>query len=85
MLYAQAQGVPFLVMSLRNPYDVANFPEADAAMAVYGFKALPAPNIPAGIRAAFGAVNPSGMLPVDVPSVVDDGEIPYPFGYGLSY
>lgn len=85
MLHAQDQGIPFLAMSLRNPYDVANFPEADAAMAVYGFKALPAPNIPAGIRAAFGAVNPSGLLPVDVPDVVNEGETLYPFGYGLSY
>lgn len=85
MEYAQAKGKPFLVMSLRSPYDLANFPEADAAMAVYNFKGLPAPNIPSGIRAAFGTVNPSGKLPVDVPSVTDEGQILYRYGFGLSY
>ncbi len=85
MLYAQAQGKPFLVTSLRSPYDLANFPEANAAMAIYNFKGLPAPNIPSGIRAAFGEVNPSGRLPVDVPSVLEEGQILYPYGFGLSY
>ncbi|MGV1006414.1 MAG: glycoside hydrolase family 3 protein [Candidatus Nanopelagicales bacterium] len=90
MHYAQSLGKPFAVMSLRSPYDLANFPEADAALAVYGFKGyqngrLRQPNIPAGIRAIFGAFNPSGKLPVDVPSVTNPGQILYPFGYGLRF
>ena len=42
-------------MSLRNPYDAANFEEADALLAVYGFKGYSngqfnQPNIPAGLE-----------------------------------
>ncbi len=38
MKYAQANGKKFVLMSLRNPYDTANFEEAAAVIAVYGFK-----------------------------------------------
>ena len=41
MQYAQAQGKPFLVMSLSSPYDLANFPEANAAMASTTTRASP--------------------------------------------
>ncbi|MDI5791492.1 hypothetical protein PO124_33410 [Bacillus licheniformis] len=46
----------FVLMSLRNPYDTANFEEAEAVIAVYGFKGYAngrfrQPNIPAGVEA----------------------------------
>lgn len=90
MHHADTLGKPFAIMSLRSPYDLANFPEADAALAVYGFKGyqngrIRQPNIPAGIRAIFGAFKPTGKLPVDVPSVTNAGQILYPFGFGLTY
>lgn len=62
-------------MSLRNPYDAANFEEAEALIAVYGFKGYAdgqflQPNIPAGIEAIFGQTKPKGRLPVDIPSAL---------------
>lgn len=78
----------FVLMSLRNPYDVGNFEEAKAVLAVYGFKgysngAYRQPNIPAGIKTIFGESKPKGKLPVDIPSVNQPEEILYPYGYGL--
>ncbi|MBV5124034.1 glycoside hydrolase family 3 protein [Bacillus halotolerans] len=79
----------FVLMSLRNPYDAANFEEARALIAVYGFKGYAngrylQPNIPAGVKAIFGQSKPKGTLPVDIPSVTKPGDILYPFGYGVN-
>ncbi|MEC1408088.1 glycoside hydrolase family 3 protein [Bacillus halotolerans] len=79
----------FVLMSLRNPYDAANFEEARALIAVYGFKGYAngrylQPNIPAGVKAIFGQSKPKGTLPVDIPSVTKLGDILYPFGYGVN-
>ncbi|MED4339125.1 glycoside hydrolase family 3 N-terminal domain-containing protein [Bacillus licheniformis] len=89
MKYAQANGKKFVLMSLRNPYDTANFEEAEAVIAVYGFKGYAngrfrQPNIPAGVEAIFGKAKPKGTLPVDIPSVTRPGETLYPYGYGLN-
>jgi beta-N-acetylhexosaminidase len=79
----------FVLMSLRNPYDAANFEEARALIAVYGFKGYAngrylQPNIPAGVKAIFGQSKPKGTLPVDIPSVTKPGDILYPYGYGVN-
>ncbi|MGR6856522.1 glycoside hydrolase family 3 protein [Bacillus halotolerans] len=79
----------FVLMSLRNPYDAANFEEARALIAVYGFKGYAngrylQPNIPAGVKVIFGQSKPKGTLPVDIPSVTKPGDILYPFGYGVN-
>ncbi|MCY8140423.1 glycoside hydrolase family 3 protein, partial [Bacillus inaquosorum] len=79
----------FVLMSLRNPYDAANFEEAKALIAVYGFKGYAngrylQPNIPAGVMAIFGQAKPKGTLPVDIPSVTKPEDILYPYGYGLN-
>ncbi|MEK5499644.1 glycoside hydrolase family 3 N-terminal domain-containing protein [Bacillus sp. FSL M8-0168] len=89
MLYAQAKQKKFALMSLRNPYDTANFEEAKAVIAVYGFKGYTngrfrQPNIPAGIEVIFGKAKPKGTLPVDIPSVTQPGNILYEYGYGLN-
>ncbi|MFB1098755.1 glycoside hydrolase family 3 protein [Terribacillus sp. JSM ZJ617] len=85
---AEAKNKKFVLMSLRNPYDVGNFEEAKAVLAVYGFKgysngAYRQPNIPAGIKTIFGESKPKGILPVDIPSVTQPEEVLYPYGYGL--
>lgn len=85
---AEAKNKKFVLMSLRNPYDVGNFEEAKAVLAVYGFKgysngAYRQPNIPAGIKTIFGESKPKGKLPVDIPSVNQPEEILYHYGYGL--
>ena len=86
---AEAKNKEFVLMSLRNPYDAANFEEAKAVLAVYGFKgysngAYRQPNIPAGIKTIFGESKPKGKLPVDIPSVTHPDEILYKFGHGLN-
>lgn len=89
MKAAQSNQKPFVLMSLRNPYDAANFEEAKALVAVYGFKGYAdgqylQPNIPAGIETIFGQTKPLGRLPADIPSVTHPGTTLYPFGYGLN-
>ncbi|WP_412547159.1 glycoside hydrolase family 3 N-terminal domain-containing protein [Peribacillus simplex] len=88
MNHAKKQDKEFVLMSLRNPYDVANFEEAKAVLAVYGFKGYSngryrQPNIPAGISTIFGGSKPKGTLPVDIPSVTKPSESLYKLGYGL--
>ncbi|MGE7878189.1 glycoside hydrolase family 3 protein [Peribacillus muralis] len=88
MNHANKKDKEMVVVSLRNPYDVANFEEAKAVLAVYGYKGYSngryrQPNIPAGISAIFGESNPRGTLPVDIPSVIAPSEKLYEFGYGL--
>ncbi|WP_353853954.1 glycoside hydrolase family 3 protein [Bacillus sp. Bos-x628] len=85
----KSQNKKMAIMSLRNPYDAANFEEADALLAVYGFKGYAngqfnQPNIPAGLEVIFGTVTPKGRLPVDIPSVTQPNQTLYPFGYGLT-
>ncbi|WP_214878768.1 glycoside hydrolase family 3 protein [Exiguobacterium sp. ERU653] len=82
--YANETGKKSVLLSLRNPYDIAVQLEAPAQLLIYGFKGDPngpdseagnlksaGPNLPAGIRAIFGEVKPQGKLPVDVPKFVD--------------
>ena len=73
---------PAVVLSIRDPYDAALLTEAKAFVAIYGTAG--GPNIPAGIRAIFGLTNPTGKLPVAIPSR-DRQTILYPSGFGLSY
>ncbi|TYR81261.1 hypothetical protein FZC66_05200 [Priestia megaterium] len=89
MNYAQDKDKKFVLMSLRNPYDVANFEEAKAVLAVYGFKGYTdgrfrQPNIPAGMYTIFGVSKPQGKLPVDIPSVTNPDQTLYKYGYGLN-
>ena len=97
--YSNELGKKSVLLSLRNPYDVATTPEATAQLAIYGDKGDPngpdseagnqkaaGPNLPAGIGAIFGDFKPSGKLPVEVP-VVKDGTIQdqvyLPLGFGF--
>ena len=78
-LHAAGKGA--IVISCQLPYDATCYPEADAILLTYGsgaMKAVPAesgagsdwvPNLPAAICAVFGAVQPQGLLPVDLPKL----------------
>ena len=98
--YANEAGKDSVVMSTSKPYDVANYPNAKAIVAVYGNKGMDptealrpdaafGPNIPAGIDVIFRGREAEGELPVDVPVIVDHvmdtTQIAYPIGYGLDY
>ncbi|GAB3811531.1 hypothetical protein GCM10028820_02920 [Tessaracoccus terricola] len=74
-------GVPLIVVSVRNPYDINVFPDADAVLATYGWGV---PNFTAAVRAVAADFNPSGRLPVDVPSASGD-EVLLELGFGLRY
>jgi len=91
---------PCVLVSIDKPYDVANYPNADTMLAVYGSSGMDpteggkrpttnyGPNIPAALDIIFGAFDPVGTLPVNIPvitnGVMSDTEIQYPRGYGLT-
>lgn len=98
--YANASGMQAAVMSISKPYDVANYPNAKAIVAVYGNKGMDpteslkpdnafGPNIPAGVEVIFNGQKHVGTLPVNVPRIKDgimsETEVAYPIGHGLFY
>ena len=74
-----ATGKPVVVAAMRNPYDVASFPEAPTVLDTYGYTGDQVVSL---VRVLFGEVNPTGRLPVSIPRADGTGEL-YPFGYGL--
>ena len=76
-----ATGKPVVVAAMRNPYDVASFPEASTVLDTYGYTAHQVESL---VRVLFGEVNPTGRLPVSIPGSDGRGEL-FPFGHGLGY
>lgn len=82
-----AAGKAAVVISAQLPYDAACFPDADAILLAYGssvMRGVPnasgagsawAPNLPAAICAAFGAAEPAGVLPVNIPALAEDNPL----------
>ena len=68
------QDRPLVLVALRSPYDLSVFPEKATQIAIYG-EALP--SLEAMARLLCGAIEPSGLLPVDIPGL-------YGFGDGLT-
>lgn len=66
---------PVIVAAMRNPYDVAVFPEVDGYVTTYGDRDI---SVRALARVFTGEVNPEGQLPVTVPEQYD-------FGHGIGY
>jgi len=89
--YTNSKDIPMVNISIRNPYDIMYTPNVKANIAVYGNlgndPANPpaAPNIPAGINAVFGKINPTGKLPVFIPNATDKTVNMFDFGFGLIY
>ena len=98
--YTKSVNIPTVVISINQPYDIANYPDAPAIMAAYGAIGMDptdslepengfGPNIPAAIEVTLGNYEPQGKLPVDIPRVengaIVPGTIAYPIGFGLSY
>ena len=91
-----------VLISLRNPYDLAAYDNAKAQVVAYGFKGMDptegdtlfptkssGPNIPASMGVIFGVVEPKGKLPVDIPSLNNDGTMNtkvnyYDYGHGIT-
>jgi beta-N-acetylhexosaminidase len=76
-----ATGKPVVVAAMRNPYDVASFPEAPTVLDTYGYTT---DQIASLVRVLYGEVNPTGKLPVSIPRSDGSGEL-FPFGHGLGY
>lgn len=91
-----------VLISLRNPYDLAAYDNAKAQVVSYGFKGMDptegdtlfptkssGPNIPASMGVIFGVIEPKGKLPVDIPSLNNDGTMNtkvnyYDYGHGIT-
>jgi beta-N-acetylhexosaminidase len=77
-----AIGVPVVAVAVRNPYDVAHLPKADAVLATYAWTDV---ELRAAARVLTGHVRPRGHLPVAVQRADDPEKVLYPIGYGLGY
>ncbi|UXY19927.1 glycoside hydrolase family 3 protein [Streptomyces cynarae] len=77
-----ATGKPVIALAVRNPYDVAQLPDADAFLASYSWTDV---ELRAAARVIAGRVRPRGKLPVPVQRADDPAQVLYPIGYGLSY
>ena len=73
-----ATGKPVVVAAMRNPYDIASFPEAPTVLDTFGYTTH---QIESLVRVLFGEVNPAGRLPVSIPRADGTGEL-FPFGHG---
>lgn len=77
-----AAGKPVVVVAVRDPYDIAYFPDAPNFLTTYGYTDV---SLEALSRVLFGEVNPSGALPVTIPVAGTQDQPLFPFGAGLSY
>lgn len=77
-----ATGKPVITVAVRNPYDIRRFPDVPAYLATYSYGA---PTMTALDRALYGDLNPSGRLPVTIPTLSNPDHALYPLGHGLSY
>ncbi|GAA0469672.1 glycoside hydrolase family 3 N-terminal domain-containing protein [Alkalibacillus silvisoli] len=71
---------PVIAVGIRNPYDIMAYPTVDAYLAQYGFNRA---SFDATAATIFGDNEPTGTLPVTIPTIDDD--ILYEFGHGLNY
>ncbi|WP_272668985.1 glycoside hydrolase family 3 protein [Providencia sp. PROV151] len=96
---ANKNNVPLVVISTRNPYDIAYLENVNANIAIYGITGFDVTNnvrnsletnIRGGLNSLLstptqGVINtPKGKLPVNIKSP-EDTDILYPYGHGLSY
>jgi len=75
-------GRPVVAVAARDPYDIAAFPGVPAYLATYGYTGVSLRSL---ARVLFGEVQPSGALPVTIPSAEDPATTLYPFGAGQGY
>jgi beta-N-acetylhexosaminidase len=75
-----ATGKPVVVVAVRDPYDIAYFTDAPTYLATYSTTAISMESL---ARVLFGEVQPSGKLPVMIPTAADPAVALYPFGHGM--
>ncbi|WP_413450997.1 glycoside hydrolase family 3 N-terminal domain-containing protein [Georgenia phoenicis] len=77
----QATDVPVVHVPVRNPYDVAWENPAPAQLVTYGYQR---PSLQAVADVVLGNVEPTGKLPVNIPTADGEGVL-HPIGFGLGY
>jgi beta-N-acetylhexosaminidase len=77
-----ATGKPVIAVGVREAHDVAWFPDVPAYLATYSWTGV---SIRSLVSVLYGEVDPTGKLPVTIPSADDPGTALYPFGHGLGY
>lgn len=70
-----ALGKPVICVGLREPYELASWPQVNAYLCAYNYRNC---GFEAAADVIFGDYTPHGLLPVSIPGVYD-------LGYGLSY
>ena len=75
-------GKPVVVAAVRNPYDIAEFPDVTSYLATYSYKDVALESL---AKVLLGETSPVGRLPVDVPTKADPAQTLYPFGAGLTW
>ena len=83
-LIASLQGTqkPVVLVSAREPYDIAHLSNVSTFVATYGYRPV---SMRALAKVLVGRVKPTGKLPVDIPAAGQPTSILYPVGHGLSY
>jgi beta-glucosidase-like glycosyl hydrolase/endonuclease/exonuclease/phosphatase family metal-dependent hydrolase len=77
-----ATGRPVIVVPVRDPYDVAYFPNATTTLVTYGSTAA---SMEALAKVLYGELAPTGKLPVAIPAQPDPAQTLHPFGHGLTF
>lgn len=78
-----ATGVPVVALGVRNPYDIAYFPEdVNAYLATYSYAM---DGLESAVAVVLGHLAPQGKLPVDIPHADDPESVLFGFGHGLTY
>ena len=76
-----ATHTPVVAISVRDPYDINQFPRVRANVATYSYTAAALDSM---VRVLFGELDPSGRLPVTIPKA-NGTKVLYPYGHGLEY
>jgi beta-N-acetylhexosaminidase len=74
-------GTPVVVVGVRDPYDVNQFPQVKTYLATYSYTPAALDSL---VRVLFGELNPTGRLPVTIPRANSEQTL-HPFGHGLGY
>jgi len=77
-----ATGKPVIAVAVRDPYDIAHYPEVPAYLATYSWTGV---SLESAVKVLYGEVAPRGKLPVTIPTADDPDTVLYPFGHGLGY
>ncbi|HZE40545.1 MAG TPA: glycoside hydrolase family 3 protein [Stackebrandtia sp.] len=73
---------PVAVVSVKEPYDINQFPDVDTYVSTYSYTNVA---LDSAARVLTGAVNPSGKLPVTIPTADDPDKALFKYGTGLRY